>query len=566
MLLDPLIEYSKQQAQPAPSLYIEGPVRYFINLDSTGRLLSPMVDTADTSDRRTSRGLRRLLPKVQRVSRIYPLLLADKADYTLGYAEDSEKMKWASDCHQAYVQLLERCAKETEEPDVQAVLDFLRSDPVDQLQDEDGFSCIDPSGVITFKVDGRTVIDNPAVQDFWASINSPNAREAEIMQCLACRQKRPVLERLQAKIKGIPGGLTSGMAIISASSDPFQSYGLHASLNAPICSPCAEGLTRGLNSLLASPQHRLPVNRSLSVVWTREPTEFNFLSALSDPKADQVEALLQTVLDGLWTPTDDGPLYVLSLSSAAGRAAVRNWLETTVKNAKQHLASWFQRQHIVLRTPADAHYYGIYPLVLATASTPRELPVTIPIALIRSAFSGTPVPWDILYHAVHRNRAERSVTRPRAALIKLVLLSRVYPSQQDHLVGLDPEDASPAYLCGRLLAVLEDAQRTSIRGLTTTIVDQAYGMASTAPQFVFPRLLKGSQVHLSTLQRYWPAARRAIQTRMEQILSRLEPTATFPKTLTLEEQGLFSLGYYHQRTDIRLQAQETARRQNRPRE
>lgn len=46
------------------------------------------------------------------------------------------------------------------------------------------------------------------------------------MQCLVCVQNLPDMERLQSKIKGIPGGQTSGTNIISANSEAFESYGL----------------------------------------------------------------------------------------------------------------------------------------------------------------------------------------------------------------------------------------------------------------------------------------------------------------------------------------------------
>ena len=172
MLLKKLAEYSKRLEQ-RPSLYSEGPVRYWINLDRDGRYLPPFSDSADPSSPRTRRGQRRLLPQVQRASGIRPLLLADKADYTLGYAADEKRAKRAADCHQAYLALVERCATETVEPDVRAVLNFLHNDPLGQIQPDDSF---DPSGIMTFRVEDRTVIDNPAVQAFWASANGRRRR------------------------------------------------------------------------------------------------------------------------------------------------------------------------------------------------------------------------------------------------------------------------------------------------------------------------------------------------------------------------------------------------------
>ena len=148
MLLRKLAEYSERLPDPLPSLYGEGPVRYLIDLDQEGRFLS-MVDLSDSSSPRTRRGQRRLLPQVQRSSGIRPLLMADKAGYTLGYATDDRKAGRTRDCHRAYVGLVERCAAATGDPDVRAVLRFLHNDPLGQVQPDEDF---DPSGIITFRV------------------------------------------------------------------------------------------------------------------------------------------------------------------------------------------------------------------------------------------------------------------------------------------------------------------------------------------------------------------------------------------------------------------------------
>jgi CRISPR-associated protein Csd1 len=119
------------------------------------------------------------------------------------------------------------------------------------------------------------------------------------------------------------------------------------------------------------------------------------------------------------------------------------------------------------------------------------------------------------------------------------------------MVELDLSNQNSAYLCGRLLAVLEAVQRAAIPGANTTITDRFFGSASSAPASVFGRLLRGAQAHLSKLRRERPGTYEALERRLEEIQAGL---STFPKTLTLEEQGFFSLGYYHQRAADRAGA------------
>lgn len=125
------------------------------------------------------------------------------------------------------------------------------------------------------------------------------------------------------------------------------------------------------------------------------------------------------------------------------------------------------------------------------------------------------------------------------------------------MVKLDPDHPSDGYQCGRLLAVLEDVQRLAIPGINATIVDRFFGTASATPIAVFARLVRGAQPHLSKLKRDRAGAYIALQQRLEEIQGRL---SGYPRTLNLEEQGLFALGYYHQRAHDRAQARAASER------
>jgi CRISPR-associated protein Csd1 len=135
---------------------------------------------------------------------------------------------------------------------------------------------------------------------------------------------------------------------------------------------------------------------------------------------------------------------------------------------------------------------------------------------------------------------------------------------EETMVQLDPENDNAAYRCGRLLAVLERAQQLAIPSVNATIVDRYFGTASSAPESVFPRLVRGAQPHLAKLERDNRGAARALQRRIEDILGGLPIRREgaiyrgFPTTLTLSDQGLFSLGYYHERADSRARARDAA--------
>lgn len=559
MLLQRLSDYADRLALP-PMLYSEAPVRYIIELDGSGRLLSPQpTDTADPASPRTRRGARRLVPQVNRASGIKPLLLADNAEYTFGLPRNPAKASRVSQCHAAYRALIERCAESTREPAVAAVAAFLAANPLDQLALPAEF---DAGATITFTVDDRWPIDLPAVKAFWAAEHDPGAdpeRPAPVLQCVVCGEERPVLERLPGKLKGVPGGQTSGTALISANAEAFESYGLHASLIAPTCAICAERFTKAANDLLASERQRFVLGSGVFLFWTRQPVEFDFRALLTAPDSDQVRELLASLRGGQTLPTiDDTAFYATLLSGSGGRAVVRDWLDTTMGEVRAHLRRWFAHQAIVGLHGELSRPLALYALAAATVrDAKKDLAPPTARALLRAALTGTPLPLTLLAQALRRNQAEQSVTRPRAALIKLVLLSQQTDAREDEMVRLDLDRPDPAYRCGRLLAILEEAQRAAIPGLNATIVDRFYGAASTTPLAVFSRLIRGAQPHLSKLERDRPGTYHALQRRLEDVLRGIP---TFPRILTLEDHGLFALGYYHQRAHDRAEAHAAAER------
>jgi len=550
MLLQRLVEYADRLDDLAPPLYTRAWVRYVIELDGNGKLLNPQP--IDLSDKDNKRGQQQHVPNVQRSVAIKPLLLADNAEYTFGLAREESQPQRVENCHAAYLAMLEECVAETVDPFTVAVLNCLRSDPVSQLDLPEDF---DRGGKIIFRVKDVFPHRQPAVQQFWARRNAPKTTGKDgalEMQCIVCGETKSVVKRLRAKIKGIPGGQTSGTALISANKPAFESYGLKASYIAPTCLECGDRFTKALNHLLRDDSSRVWFSKLVFVFWTREVVGFSLAGWLKEPEPQAVRDLIGAVRTGRTVAdVDDIAFYGLSLSGSGGRAVVRDWVDTTVGQAKASLANWFQRQQIIDAWGDDPRPLSVYALAGATVRDLKDLPPPTIRVLLRAALTETPLPWNLLEQAVRRNRAERDVTRARAALIKLVFTSQS-EEKEYNMVQLQSDHPEPAYHCGRLLAVLEQIQRAAIgSNISATIVDRFYGTASTAPASVFGRLLRGAQPHLSKLQRDRPAAAYALQERMEEIMAALP---AFPHTLDLKQQGLFALGYYHQRAHDRAQA------------
>jgi CRISPR-associated protein Csd1 len=111
---------------------------------------------------------------------------------------------------------------------------------------------------------------------------------------------------------------------------------------------------------------------------------------------------------------------------------------------------------------------------------------------------------------------------------------------------LDPDNSDPAYLLGRLFAALEKTQDDALGNLNTGIRDRFYSAASATPVSVFPRLIRTYQHHLSKLNGGAKVNRDKL---VQEILSSISGEG-FPSQLSLKKQGIFAIGYYHQRKDF----------------
>lgn len=564
MLLQRLVELSARLDTLAPAGYEPKAIRYVIELDGAGNLRNPSpIDLADTKNKS---GQRRVEPAILRGGdrHIAPALLADNAEYTFGLqATKTKDAALVPLRHDAYLRLLTECVNATGDQGAGAVLAFIQNNPAGALALPDDF---DRSGFIVFRVDGQFITNRLAIQQFWGARLAPSG---EKRQCSVCGNERPILTRLQGKIKGIAGGQSTGTSYISVNAPAGESYGLEASQNSPICEDCANRFTKALNYLLSNDRHRFYVGdrREPScltfVFWAREPSDLDFGLVLDSPDPAQVKALLESVYKREYKPAvDDVAFYAASFSGSGGRAVVRDWLDMTIGRAKAALARWFGWQRIVFVNGSEGKPLSVYALAGATVRAKRGKPdfkAANPQhirGLIRSALTGAPLPSSMLAQVLQRVKAERDVTYQHAALIKTILISQINlqentmdeldMSKPDQGYQLDMDNQNPAYQCGRLLSVLEQIQKEAIgTNINTTLVDRFYQSASTTPAAVFGLLISRAQPHLSKLRRGANEhAGGALQAKLEGILRQID---AFPRILSLQGQGMFALGYYHQR-------------------
>ena len=521
-------------------------------------------------------------PNLVRTVGIKPRLLMDNAEYALGLAK-KEGDKKAVGRHESFKALIGVCAEETAEPSVQTIAKYLSSHDSQHFKDTQlaAFPDFTPDTNVMFSVDGVNPLELPTVQQFWATQFAQSDTEGKsfIAECLITGEVGPVMDTEPVKIKGILGGQTSGMNIISANARAFESYGLQSSNIAPVKFEVAEQYANGLNRLLADPNTSLKVGGVTYAFWTgagavplvgeslREPPaglSRKFAAQKKRDKEARTEEVRQT-LWGIFTGQQSAlkpgaAFYAVGLTPSGSRIAVRTHLTGTVQEAVDNLADYFAAQMlVVVNDRYDREVYDLRTLISAMyRDINKEHTAPDVDALVQFALTGRPLPRSFLIRLAGRNRADEfHVTRPRAVLTKLVLMSRDWKElnmDKDSLEALNPEQQEPAYHLGRLLAVLDDIQREVMPKVNTTLVDRFYGSMSTTPYAVVGRLIQGSQAHLQKLRKDNEPAYRAKQSELEGVMIRLRDIPAKP--LSTAQQALFALGYYHQRAHIQAGIRE----------
>lgn len=557
MLLEEAARYADTQPTIAPQGYQEKPIRYVIDLDATGT----KAHISDVRPGPKDRGLMLSVPHAKRSSGIRPILFADYATYTLGIPREKDDPSRGPQLLESYRDLVDALAQRAPSPEISAVASFLHRLPEGMPDLPADF---DPSANITFEVNGVRLVDLPAVRLFWADelgLNEGEGANSPLLQCIICGQIKPAVRVHPLKIKGILAGQSGGTDLISANNDAYFSYGLQGSLIAPTCANCAEKYANGLNALLANGKTHTRVSGVEYICWVASGIDTVVIDCFDEPDSEEAVRVIDTVYSGdpnALREFEQQQFFATSLSGNGARTVVLSWLNVTLADAYRSLAEYFRAHAIVAPDGGDPVRYNVRRLANAMVRDPQkqQAPRGDVAALMRYALGGTPLPLDLLNQAVLRCRAEQGVRRDRAALIKMVLSSRDESfNEGGRMERLDSEEKTPAYLCGRLLAVLDSIQRQALGNPNTTIIDRFYGSASATPASVFGTLMRGAQPHLAKLRKDRPGAYRALSERLE-IIS--EDLKTFPPTLTLKEQGLFALGFYHQRAEDRRQARERA--------
>lgn len=514
-------------------------------------------------------------------SGLNPCLLWDNAAYMLGFEPDEKKKEKerAPKAFAAFRELHLAVREEVDSRSFHAVCAFLEAWDPERAEEFPVLADAAKTGFGVFQILGEPswVHEEPGILAWWERRQAEQDASPVVGQCLLTGEEAP-LARLHDKVRNLAGGQGSGSSLVGFNAEAFESYGKEQSFNAPVSEQAAQRYLAALNALLDGPKrekHRLLLGDMTMAFWTDAPsaTEDIFArfalegSSLLDQSESQDEGLrsrLEVFLRALQRGKEAyGELeaepertrfYLLGLSPNAGRVAVRLFQSDTLgallDNLRQH-----HRDIAIVRRPASRKFRGDpeFPsLRMLLDQTARSREDTSPLLggpLLRAVVSGWLYPEALFAAVVRRIRADRQIDYLRACALKGYLNRNL---QMEVSMSLDTGRPDPAYRLGRLFAALEMTQKDALgRTLNRTIRDSYYSAASATPRSVFPRLLRLYQHHLGKLGGSRTARERLVQ-------DILAPVDSFPAYLSLADQGLFAIGYYHQSKEFHPKGGEAA--------
>ena len=347
----------------------------------------------------------------------------------------------------------------------------------------------------------------------------------------------------------------TGVSLVSFNEKAYESYGKTKNENAQISVMDDFKIGVALNYLVNSRNNRVNIGDTKIVFWASRASKIeSIFGILIDPYIAEkdVEKELQNTLINMRLgkmpqkieKEEQTDFFIFGFStSGKGRISTRFWHKSTVADMYNKLQDHFS--NLCIEDPFEVPVsYGISNLVQETARKSDGVPPILPGALLVSIITGVAYPYRLYTGTLARIRVEShsdkyNIKHLKASILKATLIRNF---NKEVTVSLDNTNKDTPYLLGRLFALLEKTQSDALGQTNTTVKSRFFGSASATPAAVFPRLIKLVQHHVKKSE-YGDY----MDHKIEEVMRNLNE---FPTNLTLQDQGVFMIGYYHQRNDL----------------
>ncbi len=508
---------------------------------------------------------------VKRTVGVAANFLCDNSSYFLGI-DNKGKPQRTLECFSACKALHEKLLKHVDSPAAQAVLAFFRTwEPKKAWEHpalQEHLDGILSGGNLIFRTAEGFVHSDPAIRQTWETYYN-SAGDGPQGLCLVTGEVGPI-ENIHPSIKNVAGAQSSGAALVSFNAPAFCSYGKEQNLNAPTGKFASFAYTSALNHLLSDRDHVFRIGDATVVCWSRSAKPayaalfggVTFGSAVPSYTENDLRGMVKSLCAGRPVIYEGDKLdpgmdfYVLGLSPNAARLSVRFFLHNTFGAFLRNIQAHYDRLEIIRPAYDKFDALPLWKLLSETVNqNSRDKSPAPDLAgeVLRTVLMNTRYPATLLNGVTLRIRAEREVTRGRAAIIKACLLQnyRYKPiySELEEVLQVELNDACnyQPYVLGRLFAVMEKIQLASTDwNINRTIKDSYFTSAASTPKNIFAKLFPLSEYHMKKLSRDKPGLANTLTKEKVALVSKL--IAPIPSRFSSEETDCFYIGYYHQIT------------------
>lgn len=426
-------------------------------------------------------------------------------------------------------------------------------------------------GNLVFQLEGQLnyAQDDAELKKIWDKAHA-GSDESIAGQCLVTGKIAPIA-RLHPLIRGIRGAQSSGASLVSFNARAYESYGHNEDqgLNAPISEYAAYAYGAALSHLIADHNHNNLLSDTTVVYWAAdaEPVYEDIFNAAVFSKTETISdnslhELLNNISRGLMVDFNGIPVkpenrfYVLGIAPNAARLSIRFFWQSSFGEVIKNISQHYEQLKIVKPAYEKWENIPLWVLLQETANKNSKDKAATPIlagAVFRAILSGSNYPLALLQNIILRVKADqdnadkgiKKISWVKAAIIKACLM-RNYHNEEVTTVAVNEESKNTAYVLGRLFAVLEGLQEKANPGITATIKDRYFNSACATPNTVFPILMKLATHHLKKLRSERGTA-IYFDKQISALTNKIEMNEhPLPAHLSLENQGIFILGYYHQ--------------------
>ena len=510
----------------------------------------------------------RMVPQmVTRSSGVSSNFLCDNSKYMLGFDKDGSS-KRVLECFQAakekHLELLEQAEGEMA-ASIKAFFETWNPEKEEEkLKESEIWEALTDGGNLIFYMNGCEAQEDEEIKELWnEKQNSCDGEEGGNTGICLVTGKKAEISRIHRTIKGVPGAQSSGAALVSFNAPAFESYGKEQSYNAPVGKYAEFAYTTALNYLLSQRNYTFQLGDTMVVYWAENGQKayqdvFSFALVPTVDNRETIREIFDCIKKDQPIKVEDIEMdseqrfYILGLAPNAARLSVRFFYQDSFGKILEHISEHYERMKIVQPSWETREYMSIRDMLMETVNQNSRDKSSIPnmaAMVMQAVLSGGRYPASLYTDTLIRIRAdqgERKLSWGRTAILKAYLIRNTNWKEGVNYMGLNKENSEQPYLLGRLFAVLEFIQKDTNPGIKATIRDRYFNSACATPASVFPILIKLMNSHIKKLERDNLGAKISYENQLTEIMGKLDE---FPRRLTLEEQGKFDLGYYHQVQD-----------------